>query len=346
MNAPILELVHGCNLACAHCMVSPGKDLRFLAVEDVATVVEKLHLAGFAMAGLTGSGEVTLHPGLGKVLEILVRRGMGFDLLTNGTRFREVLLPLLNDRAIRRRAIRIGFSLDGPTAAIHDNNREPGSFARVLEGIALCRALEIPVYLKTALRRENLPVLRELVLFAANLGVEQIRFISSFPTPRSVADNSVPAPFELRGAKSLIENWDRLSNGRIFWEGWMGDRLPPLGECNASRNFAVDSCGNHLLCAVLADVDQGDAVPGPGLECVGNLLTMTLEETIRRHFTRLAEVLKWRVQARQVMAPWDFPMCYWCFYQMGKLEWLKRYPDSPWAAGVLRAVARGIAPLS
>jgi hypothetical protein len=26
--------------------------------------------------------------------------------------------------------------------------------------------------------------------------------------------------------------------------------------------------------------------------------------------------------------------CYWCFLHFGKLEWLKNYPRSPWAAAV------------
>ncbi|MEW5992932.1 MAG: radical SAM protein [Candidatus Zixiibacteriota bacterium] len=346
MNAPVLEIVRGCNLACGHCMVGQPDAPEFLPIADLRLILEKLSLAGFQMAGLTGAGELTLHPRLGEVLESFVHRGLAADLLTNGTRFREVLYPLLCDAGIRRRVIRIGFSLDGPTAEVHDRNRGSGSFARVLEAIALCRLLGLSTYIKSTLRRENLPLIRESVGLAANLGVDQWRFIAPMPTRRSIAEATIPSPNDVLEARRLIASLESASQGRIFWEGWMGSRLPPLGTCNAFRNFAVDHRGRHLVCSVLSCVESEPGETPSSPEAVGSLVTQPLRETVHAHFLRLARLLTWRLGAREVMRPADFPLCYWCFYQNGKLDWLAEHPASPWSAGILRARAHGITPLS
>lgn len=307
-------------------------------------VVEELHSTGFTVMGLAASGEVTLHPQLSRFLELALKRGLVTEILTNGWLFKERLLPLLKNPRTRSAIVQIGFSVDGPNAQVHDANRRPGSFDRIMEAVALCRALKVPFYFKTTIRQANIKLLREMIELSTPLGVQQHRFIVPMPTPQMVRDSDLPTPAEISKALVQIRKWAKFSNDRVVPEAAAYARSA-LFACNAFSKFGVDAEGYLLLCSNLAYTVDERGRWQSGLERVAHLGRMSLIKAIPLHFERLAEALRWRMKASKFITRGDFSLCYWCFYQFGKLNWLRAYPNSPWAKGVLDAEAAGITPM-
>jgi radical SAM protein len=66
----------------------------------------------------------------------------------------------------------IAFSLDGPTAVLHDSFRQvAGSFAKTLEGAAFAREAGLPLQINTCFAAWNLPCLEDMVKLVTSLGI-------------------------------------------------------------------------------------------------------------------------------------------------------------------------------
>jgi len=100
--------------------------------------------------------------------------------------------------------------------------------------------------------------------------------------------------------------------------------------CNAFFKFGVDEEGNYLLCNNLSNVESSEG-SYKGKECLGRIKEIPLTDLIVRHLNFLPEVLKWRFEKKDLIKKAPLSLCNWCFFQFGKFDWLKEYPDSPWA---------------
>ena len=105
-----------------------------MPLEIAEEVLSQAGDLGFKTVCLTG-GEVALYPHLGDLLHLIVARGLGFTLVTNGYRFPEYVLPLLLEPTVKERLVSVCFSLDGVRAATHDGLSGAKSFREVLEGM-------------------------------------------------------------------------------------------------------------------------------------------------------------------------------------------------------------------
>jgi hypothetical protein len=45
--------------------------------------------------------------------------------------------------------------------------------------------------------------------------------------------------------------------------------------------------------------------------------------------------MKKRLEDAKDLSSLTYIPCYWCMKYFDKLNWLKNYPESPWAAGIL-----------
>ncbi len=131
-----------CNITCRNCYIesSPRNDaLVYLTAAEVEAYLAEADAAGMPLeeVGFTG-GEPFLNRDLPAMLGSVLRRGLSALVLTNAMK------PMRNHaealRALRRgpHADRLTFrvSLDHHAEALHDAERQPGSFAQALEGLA------------------------------------------------------------------------------------------------------------------------------------------------------------------------------------------------------------------
>ena len=327
MKAPTIDIVNFCNFSCRHCLVEKSAPPLFMDRHLFSHLMDQIGRLGFRYAGITGSGEVSLHPQIEDILFSLAEHNIGFEMLTNGFLFKERLLPLLKDPMIRKRVCLIGFSLDSAREEVHDNNRKEGSFRRIIEAIGLCRLLGIPFYIKTAVTNINKHELRDLLLFTSGLGAFSQSFLFLQPTRRLLTEQLCPDPHELYRLFTELSSWRRIYP-RLKLEAF--NTSNDLFSCNAFFKFGVDEVGNYLICNNLSNVGTSkETYKGP--ECIGNIATECLEDLIVRHLNLLPEILKWRFDRKDMIKNAPLSLCNWCFYQFNKLDWLKNdFPDSPW----------------
>jgi len=327
MRPPTIDIVNFCNFSCGHCLVNKSTQAVYMNKKLFAHLISELRSLGFKYTGVTGSGELTLHPQLEEIFSILAENNMDFEFLTNAYLFKERIFPLLKNPLIRKRIKLIGLSLDSAREEIHDGNRKEGSFRRIVEATGLCRLLGIPFYIKTAVTNLNKAELKEIILFTSGLGAYSQSFIFIQPTRRMIEKNLIPDPDEIYRIFTRLVGWMRIFP-RLKLEAF--NPANDLFSCNAFFKFGVDEEGNYILCNNLSNV--GTTTRNyKGAECLGNIKEMPLKDLIIKHLDYLPEILKWRFERKDAIKRAPLSLCNWCFYQFGKLDWLKNYPDSPWS---------------
>lgn len=131
-----------CNITCASCYIesSPRNDaLAYITPAEVAAFLDEAMARGEPLqeVGFTG-GEPFMNPGLPAMLaDVLGRPGLSALVLTNAMqpmrRYAAGLLALRDRFGTDRLVLRV--SLDHHDAALHDQERGEGAFARTLDGL-------------------------------------------------------------------------------------------------------------------------------------------------------------------------------------------------------------------
>jgi len=334
MDGLSLELTNTCPRQCLHCLRNKADPPGFLSLTLAREVLLQAKALGITNICLTG-GEITLYPHLEELLDLVLRLNFRLSLVTSGYSFRDRLFPLLKPFPHRGR-VEVCFSLDGSQAEIHDALRGPGSFREVIEAAALCHLQEIPFGLKTIITCFNQDDLLQVALLGASLGARTHGFLHPFPTPRLVKERLLPAPEELRRLIDRIaQGWGKVLKNKVIIEGY-GPKTPLFSCANIMRDVNLDYQGNLILCCNLSHVvrEEGQASL-LGAEFLGDLKEISLTTGVIRHFRVLARLMEARLREAEVLTDLTFIPCYWCLRHFGKLDWLKAFPQSPWALGVL-----------
>ncbi len=335
MRTLSLEPTNRCNRACLHCFrnrADPYEDLPLTTAEQLLVQAKEL---GIFTVSLTG-GEVALYPHLGELLRMITARGFGLSLVTNGSRFEDNLLPLLLEPKVKARLKSVVLSLDGAEVA-HDGLRGGGSYNEVLRAAKLCKEKGLPLSLKTTITALNQQELAELVLLGARLGAWDHEFLFALPTPTLIGKNLLPPPEEYRRiAYRVKKKLAGTVRNKVKLVGYITDGV--LLNCGPIMEILnVDFQGNLILCCQLSHVTMGDGVPSQfNGEVVADLNQVSLEEGIIRHYQLAANLMEKRLKSKHEKPPGlSQTPCHWCLYHFGKLEWLKEFPDSPWAKELL-----------
>jgi MoaA/NifB/PqqE/SkfB family radical SAM enzyme len=338
MDGLAVELTNACNRGCIHCIRNKADPTEFLPPTLAREVLEQARALGFQNLCLTG-GEVALYPHLEEFISLAVDHGFIFHLVTNGYRFDENILPLLLAPKNREHLGGVIFSLDGPTAASHDALRGPGSFQEVIEAATFCKLKHIPLSLKSVITNFNKSQaeLTDLALLGAFLGARDHSFIHPYPSPRMIREAVIPSPAELRSIVNWIANsLARAITTQIIVDGY-DFRRSALFICPVFyKNVNMDYQGNLILCCNLSHVVKQEGEPSTfDQEWLLDLREAPLQKGVILHFHRCAQLMEARLKDMEELGDLTINPCYWCLRHFGKLEWLRDFPESPWAAGVL-----------
>ena len=211
-----VELTNICNLHCSYCLRDEDAlyhdPANFLPLELFARVVRDARdLMGIEQVMFTG-GEPTLHPEFGKLIAAVAELNLKCSFVTNGWHFERVW-PLVIEH--RETATHVSFSLDGATREAHDRWRGEGSFDRLARAFSRCWASQFPFNVKVGIRRDTLPQLEAIALFAARLGASGLSFAHIMPTSNEAADASALALEERAEAEREIALLARIFKMRI-----------------------------------------------------------------------------------------------------------------------------------
>jgi len=164
----IWELTRACQLKCLHCRAEAQykRDPRELSFEEGKKLIDQIYEMNNPMLVFTG-GDPLMREDVFDIAEYAIKKGVRVSMTPSAT-------PNVTKQAIEK-AKEVGlsrwaFSLDGPTAKIHDHFRgTEGSFDLTIERIKYLHELEIPVQINTVISRYNIDHLDEMAKVVEDL---------------------------------------------------------------------------------------------------------------------------------------------------------------------------------
>jgi MoaA/NifB/PqqE/SkfB family radical SAM enzyme len=321
-----VELTNICNLHCSYCLRDED-DLyhtpaNFLAPEFFAQIVSDARkVMGITNLTFTG-GEPTLHPKFDRLLEIAEGNQLLVSFVTNGWHFDRVWPTLV---AHRGSITHVAFSLDGITRETHDYWRGDGSFVRVVRAFARCRSYGMPFSIKIGLRRDTVPHLEQIALFAARIGATTLNFGHLMPTSGSVEDSSALSIEERRQTEQEIASLSRIFKMKIGIDvGYYNVDVSPPCSALAGLSANVDYRGRLSLCCNLSGFRGGAGET----DIAADLRT----EDFGSAFGRLLRIARGQVETRRVHLEtlakqgseanlYSGSPCLFCLNTLGKVPW-------------------------
>ena len=164
----IWELTRACQLKCLHCRAEAQykTDPRELTFEEGKKLINDIYEMNNPMLVFTG-GDPLLRQDVFDIAEYAVKKGVRVSMTPSAT-------PNVTKESIEK-AKEVGlsrwaFSLDGPTAEVHDHFRgTAGSFDLTIERIQYLHELEIPIQINTVISRYNYEYLDEMAALVEKL---------------------------------------------------------------------------------------------------------------------------------------------------------------------------------
>jgi SynChlorMet cassette radical SAM/SPASM protein ScmE len=142
-----------CNLRCKYCshFSSAGDVEDDLPLEEWLTFFQELNRAGVLDVCLQG-GEPFMRDDFKELVEGIVRNGMRYSILSNGTLITDEMARFL---ASTGRCDYVQVSIDGSAAETHDICRGAGNFDRAVKGLKLLQKHGVPATVRVTIHRGN-----------------------------------------------------------------------------------------------------------------------------------------------------------------------------------------------
>jgi radical SAM protein len=164
----IWELTRACQLKCLHCRAEAQyrRDPRELSFGEGKQLIDQIYEMNNPMLVFTG-GDPLMREDVFDIAKYAVEKGVRVSMTPSAT-------PNVTKEAIEK-AKEVGlsrwaFSIDGPTAEVHDHFRgTAGSFALTMERIKYLHELEIPIQINTVISRYNIDYLDEMAKMVEDL---------------------------------------------------------------------------------------------------------------------------------------------------------------------------------
>ena len=190
----IWELTRACELQCLHCRAEAQfkRDPRELSFEEGKRLIDDIYEMDNPMLVFTG-GDPLMRPDVYEIADYAIKKGVRVSMTPSAT-------PNVTKEAIEKAKevglARWAFSLDGPTAEIHDHFRgTSGSFDLTMNAIRYLHELNIPIQINTVVSRYNLHVLDDMAKLVEELDCVLWSVFFLVPTGRG-KDSDMISPVE------------------------------------------------------------------------------------------------------------------------------------------------------
>lgn len=195
-RAPFLfiwEMTRACALACVHCRASAvrRRDPNELTTDEARAMLDAVRRFGSPLVVLTG-GDPIRRPDVIELVRHGTDLGLRMTLTPSGTpRTSREKLAALQNAGLARLAV----SLDGATAAVHDEfRRVRGSFGWSLDILRHAKDLGLPRQINTTVTRQTVSQLPDFLPLLTELDVALWAVFFVVPTGRAVPEQSLTAP--------------------------------------------------------------------------------------------------------------------------------------------------------
>jgi MoaA/NifB/PqqE/SkfB family radical SAM enzyme len=177
----VFEILYGCNLKCNFCYLRQEEAVkkitrrRQLMTDEIIKVIDEI--SAITSISFTG-GEVTIHKDILKILKhAKLKHRVG--IISNLTAITKAQI----DAIVAMGLDTLMFSLDGPTAPIHDKGRGKGSFAKTVANLKLIQQEKLrqkkstpTITMNSLILPQNYRLLGATVELAKKLNVNWLNF--------------------------------------------------------------------------------------------------------------------------------------------------------------------------
>jgi MoaA/NifB/PqqE/SkfB family radical SAM enzyme len=322
----IVELTNICNLHCSYCLRDEDAlyhtPANFFPVELLRRVIGEARTSIGATQVMFTGGETTLHPQFREIVEAVGQEGLTCSFVTNGWHF-ERIWPAI--AANRETISHVSFSLDGPTRETHDRWRGEGSFIRLVRAFARCQAARLPFVVKVGLRRDTLPLLEQIALFAARMGASALSFGHNLPTSGAAEAELALSPEDRTASEQEIAILARVLKMRVSLEvGYYNTDPEPPCSALAGTSCNIDYRGRLSLCCNLSGYRgaTGDADVVADLNMEGFAVAFErLKSVADEQSARRREALAEHIDAGTTPDLSLGSPCIFCLHSFGKIPW-------------------------
>lgn len=269
------EVTLSCNARCIHCYSDSGPERRDpaeLTTLEAVNMIDQLADAGLVVLAFSG-GEPFTRPDIFTLIDRAVGLGLLVNIATNGSTITSKVAKRLRESGVRS----VTVSLDGATAAVHDQIRQvPGLFDAAIRGIRVLVSEGLRVGVSFTPMLINYRYGPDTVRLAHELGAAAINMSEFVPAGRGRHSLALP-PETLREVLHQWIDMRREYEGRIsvLWHDCRVALLVPLEE-----RHLYSGCGaGKTMARILSDGTLTPCVFLPN--AVGNFRTSTFEEMWR-----------------------------------------------------------------
>ena len=177
------ETTRRCNLKCVHCRSSSELEAKGhpdFSFDEAKRVLDDIASYASPVVVLSG-GEPLLRPDIFDIAKYGGGKGLRMCLATNGTLVTEAIADKIKEADIKM----VSMSLDGSTAAVHDNFRNvPGAFDGTLNAMRIFREKGIKFLINSSFTKRNQEEIPKLYKLAKELGATAWYMFMIVPTGR------------------------------------------------------------------------------------------------------------------------------------------------------------------
>ncbi|MBX3010487.1 MAG: radical SAM protein [Caldilineaceae bacterium] len=320
----IVELTNRCNLNCSHCFTGRHGGHADLPLPVLQHTLHEAKAHGFTQIAFTG-GDPTVYRYFSLAVRLTSEAGYRFGFNTNGWNFTQTYAQFLPYRAALDV---ITFSLDGATAATHDQLRGKGSYRRVLQAMSICVIHDLPFTINMVVTAHNRHELAQMAHLAHRLGSRGLRFGHLLHSPITSELGFDLAPQERKIVEAEIQELGRQLPFPIgIAPGYYTTDLFPCAALQVEE-INIDCYGNLTTCCHLS----GHGGTSPTADIIGNLQEITFTTAYEQLHHENAQYRQHKLDrlAQGKFQDTDFFSCWYCFNHYRKVDWLQKKVTPHW----------------
>lgn len=177
------EITRRCNLKCVHCRSSSeleAKEHPDFSFDEAKRVLDDIASYASPVVVLSG-GEPLLREDVFDIAAYGTKKGLRMCMATNGTLVTEEIAKKIKESGIQM----VSLSLDGSTAAVHDNFRNvPGAFDGTINATRIFKENGIKFLINSSFTKRNQDEIPKLCKLAKELGATAWYMFMIVPTGR------------------------------------------------------------------------------------------------------------------------------------------------------------------
>ncbi len=331
------ELTNKCNLNCLHCLRDKSDMRSSISTGLFDSILKQAKAYSLQHVAFTG-GEPTLHPQFDRIVDTVVAYDYTYHFVTNAWNFLSVW-KMLNDPAHPGRMHKlsgISISLDGANETTHDFIRGKGSFKKILQAISILRVKGVDISVQITVNKKNFGEIEQMAMLASELGLKRLFYAHLEPTTLAFAQDLVLSPQQYREAEARVEKLKKAMKIEINFSLGHHEQLP-FFQCRALTMYSpnIDYKGRLSFCCQISGYRDAD---DEGLDVVADLNTVSLFDAHKAwadaiHTFNLDKI---ELIKNNQLTELDAFSCYYCSKYFGKIDWMEKFPDNPWAQDVLK----------